>query len=128
MALADILVTIDGSEETGAALAEGAALARDHEATLHLLVVPEGERRARAAAAGAAREVVEAALAAVDTAGVEVEPFVVTHGNVASAVRGYAVAHGVDLVVTGTGEGPDLPADRRVRDLHGDEDLAVLSV
>jgi nucleotide-binding universal stress UspA family protein len=105
MTLGDILVPGDGTEETYEGLAMGAGLAEGYAATLHLLVVPGRERRRRSTdAVTAGSDVVDEAMARIASADADVEAMVVSHGRFDTAVRGYAAARDVDLVVTPRGE------------------------
>lgn len=130
----DILVLLDtGAEIDTRGLEHGLELARTEGATLHVLVAPVAgpSRRDRGADASPAAAI-EAALADLETDDVDVNRFEVTSGRPHRAVRSYALAHDVDLVVLGPESGrPGARAHREslAREVKGvRDDVALLSM
>ena len=125
----DILVLLEtgpGMETEG--LEHGLELARRHGARVHLLAAPAA-RPGRRTATESLSEAVEEALADLDTDDVELLRFEVTSGRPQRAVRSYATAHDVDLVVTCCGRGdPSTRRESDLRELRGrTDDPPVLS-
>lgn len=105
-----ILVATDGSEQARAAVEEAVDLAREHDATLHLLAVVD-ERVCGRPALGTAELVTaetadrfERALRAArrrgEAAGLAVES-TLTYGEPAERIRAYAAEIDADLIVLG---------------------------
>ena len=124
MPFEEVLVVLDGSGETVAALERAVELGRPVGGTVHVLVVPPPGRDSREGTTHvAASRIIGEALEAVDPTGVDLRSLVLTRGPAASAVRAYADEHDLDVVVTGGPHG-----DRTVRTIHVDEDLPVMAV
>lgn len=101
-----VLVPTDGSEHATTALRTGAAVAKRHDATLHLLAVLEdgllgsvggGSDRERQA-----RDLIEDAKSMATDTGVDNVVTAVESGSVPTEITSYTEAAEVDLVVMGT--------------------------
>jgi nucleotide-binding universal stress UspA family protein len=112
MTLKSILVATDFSEPARAALAHGKALARSHDATLHVLHVVQHiptyyGSEVGLAVAGIEEQIAASAqrqldLAVGDDSGVVVRTSTTRASKVAQAITEYAEASDVDLIVVGT--------------------------
>ncbi|QLK26523.1 universal stress protein [Natrinema zhouii] len=101
-----ILVPTDGSEHATTALRTGAAVAKHHGATLHLLAVLEdqllGSLGGESDRESRARDLIEDGEATANDAGVDDVVTAVESGSVPTEITSYADAEGIDLVVMGT--------------------------
>ncbi|MFC7021326.1 MULTISPECIES: universal stress protein [Haloarcula] len=100
-----IIVPTDGSDQAHRALATAAELARQHDATVHVLTVVDSRFLGKATEIDDAEATASADLAeftaAVDTEGLSVTT-TVRHGIPDEEIRTYATDHDADLVVMGT--------------------------
>ena len=100
-----IIVPTDGSDQAHRALATAAELARQHDATVHVLTVVDSRFLGKATEIDDAEATASADLAeftaAVDTEGLSVTTSV-RHGIPDEEIRTYATDHDADLVVMGT--------------------------
>ncbi|WP_455429081.1 universal stress protein [Haloarcula regularis] len=100
-----IIVPTDGSDQAHRALATAAELARQHDATVHVLTVVDSRFLGKATEIDDAEATASADLAeftaAVDTEGLSVTTGV-RHGIPDEEIRTYATDHDADLVVMGT--------------------------